>query len=364
MFTNQEFVVSQSDPTKVRIAESIVRETQVNEILVRIERFGFTSNNITYVALGKKFQYFDFFPVGKEEANPPVWGVATVVDSLCNTVEVGERIYGYFPMAKYYHLTPISVRPSHFYVSRPQLPADRAVYHQYFRSKHDPDYALNQEDHMMIFRPLWGTSFFLDDFLQFEKYFGVNTILVSSASSKTAYCFALLLKGKGKKVLGLTSKGNVPFVTSLQLYDQVVAYDDLNHVPLNEKILYIDVAGNPKLDTRIFERVGDNIVKRVSVGMSHFDGSTATFGNEVRKKSVNFFAPDWIKKRFEISKGDVVERRIKAWQELLEYAKQCVQLSYIVGSSGVQKVYLDMLEGKAKPDSGFILSFFPSPSKL
>jgi hypothetical protein len=356
--------VSQSDPSKVRIAENTVRETKANEILLRIERFGFTSNNITYVALGKKFQYFDFFPVGHEEANPPVWGVGTVVVSHCSSVNVGERIYGYFPMAKYVHLTPISIRPSHFYVSRPQLPADRAVYHQYFRSQHDPDYASSQEDHMMIFRPLWGTSFFLDDFLQFEKYYGVKTIVVSSASSKTAYCFALLLKGKGNHVIGLTSKGNVPFVHSLQLYDKVVSYDELDHLPLNEKILYIDVAGNPSLDNRIFARMGDHIVKRVSVGMSHFDGSTATFGDQVRKKSVNFFAPDWIKKRFEISKGDVVERRVRAWQELLEYAKQCVHLDYVVGPEGIKKVYLDMLKGKAKPDSGFILSFFAPASKL
>jgi hypothetical protein len=330
---NQELIISQSDPSLIRIEESLVRKVTSNEILVRIERFGFTSNNITYVALGKKFQYFDFFPaLNSKEAKPPVWGVATVIQSQNPSVAIGERIYGYFPIAKYYHMTPSGIRASHFYVSRPHLPADRAVYNQYFRSKNDPDFASEQEDHMMIFRPLWGTSFFLEDFLQFENYYGAKSIVVSSSSSKTAYCFALLLKGKGKNVIGLTSSQNLDFVKGLDLYSNVYAYDQLDNLP-NDNFLYVDFAGNPDLDNNLFSKFGSNIVKRVSVGMSHFDteSQSATFGSMVRENSVNFFAPDWIKRRLESGKIDIVHKRIKAWKELLLFAKKSVHLDYING---------------------------------
>ena len=48
----------------------------------------------------------------------------------------------------------------------------------------------------MIVRPLFITSFMLADFLQDNAFFGARQVVVSSASSKTAYGTAFCLQGE------------------------------------------------------------------------------------------------------------------------------------------------------------------------
>ena len=50
----------------------------------------------------------------------------------------------------------------------------------------------------MLFRPLFTTSFLIDDFLADADYFGGKQVIFSSASAKTAYAAAQLLKARGE----------------------------------------------------------------------------------------------------------------------------------------------------------------------
>jgi hypothetical protein len=361
-------VVDRHDPTKFRIASTPLQSLNENQILLKIDKFGFTSNNITYIGLGNSFHYFDFFSFDATHSSVPVWGIATVVDSKSPKIVTGERIYGYFPMANYCVLEPIQIRLSHFYVSRPHLPADRQVYHQYFRAEHDPDFPKNDIDcsNMIIFRPLWGTAFFLQDFLEYNNYFETNQIIISSASSRTAYCFALLLKNSNIKVTGLTSSRNVSFVNSLNVYDHVVEYSDIETLD-KLKLLYVDVAGDSSLDQQLYAHLGDFIIQRVSVGMSHFDSkSNANFAKDISEKSILFFAPDWIKKRFEMSSGKeaLIKKRIVKWKELLEFAQNSTKLEILFGEDALKDVYLKMLHGTVDPSVGLILSYWPTKSQM
>ena len=70
------------------------------QVRVRIDCFALTSNNITYAAFGEAMNYWRFYPTGEEGWGViPVWGFATVVESTHPEVPVGERVYGYLPMA-------------------------------------------------------------------------------------------------------------------------------------------------------------------------------------------------------------------------------------------------------------------------
>ena len=66
----------------------------------------------------------------------------------------------------------------------------------------------------MLFRPLFGTSFLIDDFLAEEGFFGAaQRAGSSSASSKTALGTAFMLgRRDGVEVVGLTSAGRAEFV--------------------------------------------------------------------------------------------------------------------------------------------------------
>ena len=66
------------------------------QVRVRIDHFALTANNITYAAFGDAMGYWQFFPTAEEGwGNIPVWGFASVVQSLHPGVAVGERLYGY-----------------------------------------------------------------------------------------------------------------------------------------------------------------------------------------------------------------------------------------------------------------------------
>ena len=83
---------------------------------MRIDRFALTTNNITYAAFGDAMNYWNFFPTGDAAwGHMPVWGFADVVASTVEVVAVGERFYGYFPIASHLRMQPVRVTARGFY---------------------------------------------------------------------------------------------------------------------------------------------------------------------------------------------------------------------------------------------------------
>ena len=58
----------------------------------------------------------------------------------------------------------------------------------------DPFYTRDSESAQALLRPLFITSWLIDDFLADNNFFGADTMLLSSASSKTAYGTAFQLR--------------------------------------------------------------------------------------------------------------------------------------------------------------------------
>lgn len=191
------------------------------QALLAVGEFALTANNVTYAALGDALRYWEFFPAGEGLGIVPVWGFAEVLASRCPGVEPGERFYGYYPMASHLLVAPAQVRGSGFVDAsehRRNLPS---VYNQYLRCSSDPLYRASDEALQMLLRPLFTTSFLLDDFLAEHAFFGATDLLLSSASSKTAIGLAFLLqrnraqRGQDYRIVGLTSAGNRAFVEGL-----------------------------------------------------------------------------------------------------------------------------------------------------
>jgi hypothetical protein len=89
------------------------------QVRLRVESFALTANNITYAAFGDAMSYWQFFPTGEESWGCiPVWGFATVSESQCEGVAVGEKFYGYYPMANTLVLQPARITPSGFFDER------------------------------------------------------------------------------------------------------------------------------------------------------------------------------------------------------------------------------------------------------
>lgn len=268
------------------------------EALLKIRRAAVTTNNITYAAFGDAMQYWNFFPTGQDGwGHMPVWGFADVVASTVRDVEVGERFYGYFPLASHLLMKPVRVSERGFYDGAEHRLALTSAYNHYTRVTADPAYRAAGENYQALVRPLFITSFMLADFLQDNAFFGASRLVVSSASSKTAYGTAFCLEGRADiELVALTSKGNRGFVEGLGCYHRTVAYEALDEVAADQPTLYVDFSGDENLRARIHHHFGAALVYDCFAGSAQNTGFLRDTGLPGPQPQF-YFAPVQIRKR-------------------------------------------------------------------
>ena len=216
-------------------------------VLLDVESFALTANNISYAVAGDALAYWDFFPVERPWGRIPVMGIGRVVASTTPGVEVGGRYFGFFPMADH-HVVEAAANAEGF-VDRGQHRAAHApAYRSFNLVDNDPAYSRELEGHYLIARGLFITSFLVDDFLGDEGFFGAHSVIITSASSRTSLALAHRLRERGgMQVVGLTSASHTSFVAGTGLYDQVVDYDQLETIDATAKVTFnaIDNASTP-----------------------------------------------------------------------------------------------------------------------
>ncbi len=335
------------------------QELTDGQVLLRIDRFGFSANNITYVALGSAMHYWEFFPAGDEWGCVPVWGYANVVASHCENVAVGDRYFGYWPMASHCVVEPAHATPHGFIDGAPHRKALPAVYNQYQRTASDPKYDANNEDAYMLLRPLFITSFMLHDFLNEQRYFDATTLVLSSASSKTAYALAFFASRQSTprvRVVGLTSPSNVAFVQSLGCYDAVLTYDDVEQLDALASTVYADFSGNALLRARVHRHLAERLMYSAAVGLTDWDALAPSEGLPGPKPTL-FFAPTQIKKRaVEWGPGGIEQRVADGWSAFLEPLRGWMMVTHRDGADAALQLYRDMLHGLTSPRDGFTVS--------
>jgi hypothetical protein len=353
-----------------KAAPTVLADGQVR---VAIDRFALTSNNITYAAMGDAMQYWQFYPVANEAGDGiawgriPVWGFGTVLESHHPEVKVAERLYGYFPMASSVDLTPAKVSAGSFFDGAPHRAQLHSVYNQYTRCAVDPFYTADSEDVQALLRPLFITSWLIDDFLADNDFFGATNdptqpglMLLSSASSKTAYGTAFQLsQRKGIAVVGLTSPGNVAFCESLGCYHRVLTYDQLDQIAGDAPSIYVDFAGNAAFRKALHTHC-KGLRFSSSIGATHV--SDMGGGKDLPgPKATLFFAPAQIKKRStEWGAQGLGQRLVQSWQAFVATVcnpqKPWLRVERHTGPAAVQQAYQQVLGGKGDPRLGHILS--------
>ena len=363
--TQTDFQVLKTDLHQTRLTSTALAPLQGGESRLLIQRFAFTANNITYAAFGDAMNYWKFFPtLDAAWGSIPVWGFADVCESRCDGVAIGQRLYGYYPMASHVTLQPARANDHGFYDAAPHRAELHPVYNQYVFSRTDPLYNANNEDIQALLRPLFITSFLIDDFLADNLFFGATSLLLSSASSKTAYGTAFqLAQRSGIEVVGLTSKGNVAFCESLGCYHRVLTYDQLDQIANDAACIYVDFAGNADLRRSIHSRFA-NLKYSCSIGGTHVEqlGAKGAGKDLPGVRATLFFAPAQIKKRS--SDWGPAELRLKmvaAWQAFINRATQA-DAPWLVaqqhsGTAAFEAVYLEVLNGSNNPRIGHVLAF-------
>lgn len=333
------------------------------EIEVLIDSFAMTANNVTYAALGKPIGlfdngkgYWDFFsPGGAGPGRLPVWGFATVTRSAAEGVgvEVGEQLYGYYPMASHVRLTPGRISGGGFVDVADHRAGMPSVYDHYLRVAALGDFAEADRDWWPVFRPLYLTGWLIADQFEDESDYGVSQVLVASASSKTAIGFAHAMRQRGErpKLIGLTSLRGREFLADAGLYDELVLYDDIASLDPATPSAFVDIAGDGQLTTALHRHFGDALKLNLIVGKAHWDSSPGE-----RFPAVGFFAPARVAKRAkDWGPGGFQNRMAAAWTHFLGDAHALFRIEVSKGPDAALAAYRDAVAGKADPRIGYLI---------
>jgi hypothetical protein len=356
-----DFVVARDDLQQCRSIETQLPEADAlpaGALLVNVERFAFTANNITYAVLGDQMKYWQLFPAPKGFGIIPVWGFGDVIASRHPNVAEGERLFGYFPMATHLVIDAGDVSKRGLRDAAAHRQGMAPVYNAYARVSGDPAFAGRQGDYQALLRPLFMLSFLVDDYLAENDFFGARRVILSSASSKTAFGLAHLLHTLRKdiEVVGLTSTGNTDFVEKLGCYDQVVTYDRVASLASDAPVAFVDMAGNSALRATLHRHFGDQMRYSGRVGLTHRSSSDSEPDLPGAKPSW-FFAPDQIRKRAkEWGPGGIEARFSQAWSGLAPNLDGWLKVIEGHGPAAVKQVYVETLAGRIPPEQGHMLS--------
>jgi len=358
--TIQQVQVRKEELTNANLVQVEPAELADGAVRLEIESFSVTANNITYAVVGDGFGYWNFFPAPEGLGIVPMWGHAKVIESNHADIDVGERVYGYIPMATHLDVRPGNVSDGSFMDTTDYRQPMSPVYNQYSRLAADPEHDPSREAERMIFGPLFKTGFLIEYFMRNEEWFGASQVILTSASSKTAMGLASVAKQNSPNVkrIGLTSAGNVEFVESTELYDVVKSYDEVGMLPIADSVT-VDFAGNAGLLGKLHEHFSDTLKYSCLVGATHIEERGAGLGAAdglPGPKPTLFFAPDhavaFFKEHGPVEGGKLVAG---SWHRFLSAVEGTVEIVKLSGLEGARATYLEMVGGSVDPAKGIVI---------
>lgn len=355
-----EYQVRKDDLSDTRLVERNVLELGDGEIIVKVDRFAVTANNVTYGVVGEKIGYWKFFPVEDEDWGIiPVWGFADVEESSHPDIGVGERLYGYWPMASHLIMAPGKVSSTRLVDDAPRRRELPPVYNSYTRLSREFGYDGDMDNERMVLFPLYATSFCLYDFLKDNDWYGADRVIIPSASSKTGIGTAYAIKSDDAppRLLGLTSPRNKDAVEALEIYDNVVVYDNIETINADIPSVIVDMSGNGDVLGRLHKLLGDNMKYTSNVGATHYDENSMT-SDFIRDRSAMFFAPGHIQKRTkEWGPGEFEKRAGLFWHQASLKSRSWLSIQEASGPDAINQAWQEVLAGKTPADSAWVVGF-------
>ncbi|MGK0374799.1 MAG: hypothetical protein ACJA2E_001271 [Arenicella sp.] len=357
----QEFQTNKAELSKGRLVQTPTNSIGDDQVLVKVDRFAFTANNITYAVMGDQLRYWQFFPPNGDEADKwgiiPVWGFADVIESKSDQVATGERLFGYFPPADELVITPTRVTSASLMDGsehRAKLPPG---YNMYRRVNNEPGYDRANDNERMLLFVLHLTSFVIQDLLASNDWFGAEQVVIISASSKTStgLAYGLADDKEAPRVIGLTSERNMAFVNSIDAYDDVLSYQDLQKIDASKATVIIDMSANTDVLSRLHTHLGDNMLYTSNVGLTHWEEPRHVEGI-IQERSHLFFAPDRIQQRMKDWGAKEFGKRSTSYvMHSAAKSRPWLTIKKLQGVDGLAEVYKDVCDGKIAADQGLIV---------
>jgi hypothetical protein len=356
-------LTSQQDPADGRLDDHAIPDTLADgQVRLAVRRIALTTNNVTYALFGDRMGYWRFFPSGQAGWGiVPVWGFADVIASHVSELAVGERIWGYWPLAETVDLQPTKVSAAGFIdgaAHRADLPS---TYNRYMRC--GADHREQDEAALAIMRPLFGTAFLLVDFLRENDWFGAKQLVLSSASSKTAYASAWCARdgaAAAPSVIGLTSSQHQGFVQRLGVFGHVLGYDAIESLDASQPTVFADFSGSAEQRLRVHQHFGAALRHSAVIGATQFSAG-ARDAPLPGAKPTFFFAPDQRRLRIEQWGAAVLMQRVedsqrRFLQQMLGGAQPALSIVEHSGLEAGRALMAELASGRIDPALGHVVT--------
>ena len=338
-----------------RLAETVAPDdAAAGAVVLALESFALTSNNVSYAHSGDLLDYWGFFPADNGWGRLPVMGFGRVTHSAVEGISVGQRFFGFYPAADHHVVEAAASRTGFVDVGAHREPHAMA-YRTFDRA--DPTLSTEDEHRYLLLRGLFVTSHLCEDFLADNDIFGATQVLVTSASSKTSLALAHEVRRNGRaRCIGLTSAANVGFVAGTGLYDEVVSYDALDSLDATVPSVVVDMAGNASLLARIHSRFDGVLTHSCRVGATHWEETTPT-APLAGPKPQFFFAPSQLAKRGkEWGRAELESRMSSALAMFLADSTRWMRVTRGTGPDALLATWDALVAGDLDPAEGHILS--------
>ena len=246
----------------------VVGDLKPGEVRLAVEKFGLTANNVSYTQFGdgKITPFWNAFPGPPEFGRVPLWSFVRVGESRNADIPVGGRYFGYVPMASH-HTVQAEVTPRGFMDTSPQ----RGFLHPWyltFQRVSQPD---DLDDFRALMRPVFPASFNLASLVERQAALGAKSLIVTSASCKTAIGMVdeLLERRVGIATVAITSAGNKAFIESLGIYGEVATYDAIESATVTPPAVFIDFTGAAKWRRAVYQYLAPSLSCGVLIGFTH-----------------------------------------------------------------------------------------------
>ena len=332
------------------------REAGAGEVKLKPDAFALTANNVTYATFGgQPMNYWDFFPADDPAwGRVPVWGFATVMESNVDGIDPGRRVYGYFPISTELIVQPVRVGPGGFSDGAAHRQELAPIYNAYLFTHNDPLYVADREAEQMLFRPLYMTGWMIVDSLMNSETLP-TTVIISSASSKTALATAHGLHRQGVKTVGLTSPGNVDFVKASGLYAETMTYDQAASLSPDAPAAYVDFAGRPALTAAVHTACEDTLKRSMVIGMTDWEADRTPPAELPGPQPEFFFVPTYAAERAKALGPEKLNAMTRdAMVSFYPVSRTFVTPETVTGKAAVDAAWQESVEGAVSPDRGLI----------
>lgn len=343
---------SRSNPfTDLRLIDEEVRSESTDSVLLAVERFSLATNNLGYALLGDVLKSWDAYPSPTPEwGRVPVWGAARVLAAPESVAPVGATVTGYLPMATHVAVRATPIDSGLLTVDEPRT-GMLEIYRRLTLDQTEPSLREHEIDVDTVMLAVYPFASILAHDLQRD---GARSVVVSSASSRSAASLSRLLTERGVQTIGLTSAGNRSAVESMGVYTQLFTYDEIDRLPNTTDVVYVDVAGSTDVTTAVLGRLGPHVVGNIVVGGTHLRSwpSEVDGGPEV-----TVFNTGDREQQLAAEHGQAfVEAMYRsARHDLVAWAAPWLQVARLNGLAAAEDTWRAIAAGKSDPLSAVVI---------